>query len=502
MKRNALWPFVCLFLHASLSFAQDQPEPAPSTPAPAPAAPYASATPAHMWEIGLHGGHFANIGDIDFAPSLAGGFHVRRALDYIFSIRGDFMYGILNSKDGGNGNIVNYSTKWLSGAAQCVISINNMKWDKPTRKWNLYALVGLGVNKFDVNYDKIGILGEQHYDSDITAQMEGGFGAAIHVSKRFNIGLEHKAMIVFGGSADLLDAFDNENFNRTSFRDIPNYTSLRLNFNIGNSESKAEPLYWINPLDAVLTDVSEMKARPKFDLTDTDEDGVIDMIDQEPNTPENAPVDTRGIALDSDSDGVKDYQDKEPYSPPGYIIDQEGVAQKPAYVTDEQLDNAIDGKLKEYAISEKDAANGGIGGRGLADWFLPMIHFDLDEYVIRRVDYGHMSSIAYVMKSNPNMKVAVTGFTDQTASEEYNNMLSYNRAKSAIEFLVKSHNIPRERLILTYNGEKNNLVPSAGANFMNRRVEFKVASTEQEMPIPAVPASEKKKFKGNKSDGY
>ncbi len=63
-----------------------------------------------------------------------------------------------------------------------------------------------------------------------------------------------------------------------------------------------------------------LKQRPKFDLTDSDGDGVIDMTDQEINTAAGCPVDTRGITLDSDGDGVVDCKDEEPYSPPGYEV--------------------------------------------------------------------------------------------------------------------------------------------------------------------------------------
>ena len=57
-----------------------------------------------------------------------------------------------------------------------------------------------------------------------------------------------------------------------------------------------------------MNDIAELKARPVLDLTDSDSDGVIDMLDQEVDTPSGAPVDTRGVALDSDGDGVADYK--------------------------------------------------------------------------------------------------------------------------------------------------------------------------------------------------
>jgi OOP family OmpA-OmpF porin len=113
---------------------------------------------------------------------------------------------------------------------------------------------------------------------------------------------------------------------QTNNNDISHYTNVRLGINLGNFDKVTEPLYWLNPLDAQMNDIAALKQRPVFDLTDTDQDGVIDMLDQEMETVAGAPVDTRGVALDSDGDGIADHKDKEPYSPPGYVVSKEGVA--------------------------------------------------------------------------------------------------------------------------------------------------------------------------------
>jgi outer membrane protein OmpA-like peptidoglycan-associated protein len=64
-----------------------------------------------------------------------------------------------------------------------------------------------------------------------------------------------------------------------------------------------------------------------------------------------------------------------------------------------------------------------------------------------------------VLKNNPEVRVAVTGHTDQTGSEGYNNVLSYNRAMAAIEFLVSQHGMAATRLVLDWAGEATAMVP-------------------------------------------
>ncbi|MCB9283775.1 MAG: OmpA family protein [Lewinellaceae bacterium] len=472
------------------------------------------ATPKYAWEVGLHGGHFFSSGDIAFTPSYGFGFHVRRALDYVFSLRLDGMYGLAQGdsrssgwridptpQDPNNGDdqLFYHKTTYASVAVHGVMVLNNLRWDKPTRKVNLYVFAGAGPTyiktalesqeKGGFSYaDVVDVPGgplSGRQTSQFVAGLEAGAGISVRISSGFNLGLEHKGATVFGKRTDLMDGIEYR------WRDIINYTNLRLNFNLRRGGKLAEPLYWVNPLDVVLNDISELKARPVLDLTDTDKDGVIDIIDQDKNSPPGAPVDTRGVPLDSDDDGIADYLDKEPYSPPGTSVDGEGVAQNPQYqnqdyVTRDELD-----RLLENAVE-----GGGGPGAAVVDWFLPMVHFNIDSYKIRESDYGNLASIANVLKSNPKIRIVVQGFTDKTASDDYNNILSYNRAQAAIDHLVNLNGIDRNRLVLQYGGESNNLVPSSGSSLMNRRVEFRVA-TKDDVEMPAPQGGTTPKVEGN-----
>ena len=474
---------------------------------PADAQDAKSYTPPHMWEVGLHVGHSFSAGDIDFDPSFSGGIHVRRALDYVFSIRGELAYQTWQGRDGedeirGPQQIVGYNGTAISGSLAGVISFNNLRWDRATadRKWNPYGYAGGGIGSASIDgirlddstIEVLELLGsgQNNFSAKNIAWGIVGAGISYKIGSKFNIGLEHQVDIPFGRQADMLDAYRNDDQPFTTYRDILQYTNIRLNFNLGGDD-KSEPLYWINPLENVITDISELQARPVFDLTDTDGDGVIDMIDAEKDSPEGAPVNTRGEALDSDGDGVADYQDEEPYSPPGYSVDGKGIAQQPEYLTKDAIQGMIDKSLEGYNTNKN----------AIADWFLPMIHFNLDSYSIRYSDYSALANVATVMKNNPDIRIAVKGYTDKTASDNYNQVLSYNRAKSAIDHLVQNYGVSRDRLVLNYGGENNTLVPQSGVSLMNRRVEFKVATDETEMARPDGPNAGNGSFGGNRA-GY
>jgi OmpA-OmpF porin, OOP family len=444
-----------------------------------PSSPAYNATPAHMWEFGLHAGAAMGFTDIDVVPNWGAGFHFRRALDYVFSIRGEALYSVLKNEDRQDGAT---QTDFQSGSLQMLVSFSNLRWtNKRTRMANFYGFAGGGVNHFKVKV--VNRISPQLAQVDaVQTHADLGVGIAFRLSDRFNIGFETKASMLFGKNADRLDGIDRQD------NDIFNYSSVRLNFNIGNKDKLSEPLYWVNPMDVILNDVSELKKRKEVAMTDSDGDGVIDFLDQDSDTPPNVTVDTRGIPLDSDADGVPNYLDDEPFLNPEKVAVQKG---QPTYPTSNEVRSIV-----REEMGNSPGTGTGAGAGSLANWFLPMIHFNIDSDKIRYADYGNLASIAKVMKNNPNLRVVVTGFTDKTASDTYNLDLSFKRAKTAITHLVNVHGIPRSRLILNYNGEEGTLVPTYGSTIMNRRVEFQVASgndVDMENPVPVSEKNGKKR---------
>lgn len=472
---------LCFFVATSTLYAQD-------------GGAYRSFTPADQWELGLNAGlPFIN-GDIDAKfPGIGAGLHVRKSLDNVFSVRASVLYAQTKNEGGDNDTRKSEMSPWLSGSAQLVAAVNNMRFNKPYRKVLVNVFAGLGINQFTTNFENVpqaSGASTNEYKSDLNAHVEVGAGLGFRISPRFNIGLEHQVITVFGRSADLLDSDQNVGRNVTTFRDFLHYPNLRLNFNIG--KGKAEPAYWVNPLAQVSDAIAALEARPVYDPTDTDGDGVIDAIDQEINSPAGARVDSRGVTLDSDGDGVPDYKDKEPYSPPGFPVNADGVAQVPKPITEADVNRIVDAKIAQIKLPDV-----------MGNWFLPSTNFNTGRSEIRTTEYEKLYQVATVMKNNPGIKIVVTGHTDATGSEANNNVLSYNRAKSAIDFLVSQHGISRDRLILNWAGESQKLVPATGSNSTNRRAEFRVAKGEKEMDPPA-PATDGRKgnMQGNKDAGY
>ena len=545
-----------------------------------------SAKPRSAWELGIHSGHFLIEGDVDRRiPSGFGvGLHLRKAVQYAFSLRLDLFYGqaygidaqVWKHAEQGGGlvepvfddyeNTAGWFPKTLTHygfiALQTQMNIGNILFHQDQNRWNWYAGVGFGLDTHQTMLDLYNRSGNPYntaniqslgYDDNIRDERimikkevdnlydgtyetpgykkEGIFRVAdtynIHLlltanmgisrklNRRVNLSLEHQAMIT---DNDYLDGLKYRSSDDQSNNvDVGHYTSLRLAINLGNLKKHSEPLYWLNPLDATLSDIAELKQRPVLDLTDSDGDGVVDMLDMEPDSPVGAQVDTRGITLDSDGDGIADFEDAEPFSAPGYSTNTQGVAQVPE-------DRVSEEKVRTI-VREVIGSEGVVPGKtsGNPDWFLPMIHFDLDKSHIKPEFIGQLKHIADIMKKYPDMCVTAQGHTDVRNSNSYNDMLSYLRAEAAIQFLVDNHGISRDRLKLMYGGETLPLVPGLPEHhniskememkqYMNRRVEFRTCQTEdydmtkpgdtevgQDSSGSSRPGS---KYSGNTNSGY
>ena len=403
-----------------------------------------SSKPKHSWEFGLHFGHFLIDGDInrDIPGGWGVGLHLRKAFNYVLSLRGSVFYGMTrgikkepafhrnveNANGIGGGLVENvftaydpntggpgvwfpsYETRYISADISAILNIGNLLFHKERNKWNIYMGVGVGVDTHEAMLDLLGadnapyenIINQVGWTRDKfnssagRSEIEGklrdiydgtyetkGFqkdgifrigddlnvqiifipmvGFSRKINKRINIGIEHQ---VFISDNDYLDGLKfRTSADQSNNLDVGHYTNVRIGINIGNFKKVTEPLYWVNPLDQAFNDLAIAKNQTQIDLVDEDNDGVIDIIDQELDTPEDCPVDTRGILLDSDGDGIADCEDREPFSRPGCQIDEYGIAQcDDGFIKEEDIDKLMDIRLEKFKTSYAYVfTNGGVG---------------------------------------------------------------------------------------------------------------------------------------------
>jgi outer membrane protein OmpA-like peptidoglycan-associated protein len=201
----------------------------------------------------------------------------------------------------------------------------------PTRKTTLNAVKALLDGTYETLADNHGPRRPKLFGKTLKPSGTIGVGAAFKLGKRINIAIEDRHTFI---KDDLLDGQrwqEQARGDAVMTRDFDSYNmlSLGLNYNIG--AKSVEPLWWLNPLDYVYGDLpNRIKDQFKVKLNDGDGDGVIDQMDQEPNTPAGCPVDSHGVTADRDGDGVPDCKDKELITPTQcQPVDADGIGKCP-----------------------------------------------------------------------------------------------------------------------------------------------------------------------------
>jgi outer membrane protein OmpA-like peptidoglycan-associated protein len=115
------------------------------------------------------------------------------------------------------------------------------------------------------------------------------------------------------------------------------------------------------------------------------------------------------------------------------------------------------------------------------------IFFDLDKYTLRPESVNELERLVKLMKDNPTMKIEISGHTDTRGSAEHNRVLSENRAKAVVDYLI-DHGVSKDRLQYAGYGETQPIIPDSEIykeksktkreemHQENRRTEFKILS--------------------------
>lgn len=168
---------------------------------------------------------------------------------------------------------------------------------------------------------------------------------------------------------------------------------------------------------------------------DTDGDGVIDKLDQCPDTPVGVKVDEVGCPLDTDKDGVYDYLDKCPDTPIELKVDKDGC---PIKVT----------------INLN-------------------VLFDFNKSDVKPKYHDEIKRVADYMNAYPWEKATLEGHTDSKGTDAYNEKLSQRRVDAIKNYLVEKFGISADRLTAVGYGESKPIATNdtEEGRQLNRRVQ-------------------------------
>lgn len=107
------------------------------------------------------------------------------------------------------------------------------------------------------------------------------------------------------------------------------------------------------------------------------------------------------------------------------------------------------------------------------------IYFDFDSYKLKEESTVEIDKVFKFLKKNPEVKIEISGHTDDVGSKEYNKELSEKRAKAVYDRLIEKGIDPAQVSYKGYGMERP-LVESGTAKEKekNRRIEFEVVEKE------------------------
>lgn len=343
-----------------------------------------------------------------------------------------------------------------------IVNLSNL-WKLDSKRWSWSFIAGIGNNYLDVTlYDEndTSIL-EYGKDSRISSlYVDAAFDLKYRINKRFDIAFRPTVNLNY---VDIFDAAISSKNNYETYLS----THLGLVYKFGKEERNA---IWANNEDI---------GDERFQVVDTDEDGVIDDVDKEPDTPSEAMVYGSGVSIDSDMDGIPDYEDKCPFI--------KGIEANNGCPEDRDGDGVFD--YDDVCPDVKGVAeNLGCPKTNAADditnrifLLAKSIYFKTNSDQITSDSYSILNEIANIMLQYPNTQFMIDGHSDNTGAPSYNLYLSKKRAASVEKYLT-SKGVKNERLYPEGYGMEN---PTHSNNTYegrkkNRRVEINYIQPDSE----------------------
>ncbi|SHF87933.1 OmpA-OmpF porin, OOP family [Flavobacterium fluvii] len=323
-----------------------------------------------------------------------------------FGLKADFGYNSFQEETGS----VDFDTKLYRVAVQGVINAGRvLNFEDWTNTIGLLFHAGVGVAQLEdqnsAGKDKIG-------------NFIGGVTGQIRLSDRFALTGDFTTIVT--AKQDL--NFDGSNFNGTSGLQGFLFTGTAgLTYYLGKNTKHADWVV-INVTDELENKLAALEAK---------------------------------LTQDTDNDGVADFKDEEPNSAPGAVVNTKG---KTIVVKDAQ------GTVVKTESDLKTLINGGYVG----------VYYDFNKSTPTGDSTGNIDFILTYLRNNPSANVEITGYADEIGSTSYNNTLSNARANNVKETLVKA-NIDASRLTIVGAGEDTSVSKdSDAARSLVRKVTFKI----------------------------
>jgi hypothetical protein len=475
------------------------------------------AMPRNQWEIGVKGGLPFGSTDVRYwGPTGGFGLHLRKAIGYVFSLRGEFDWLRIKGLNFEPSGDYASNTAWTSQGytpgvdhvfynyrstineltIQGVVTLNNIRFHKTKTGFNVYGLAGVGLSRYNTFVNTHNSSGNYAaaFDAIFSQYTNGGFTYSNRkaIKKAIKSAMTGKfdtqaqedpgqpklggwpvypvIVLGVGGAYKLNNKFNLALEYKHTFikTDLLDGQQWQENGVTQTAQTRDFDSYGFLSL-GLNYNIGNKAVEPLWWLNP------LDYAYSEINAPRHMKM-PKPILDDSDGDGVTDQFDLEPNTPKGCPVDTHGVSRdtdgdgvpdcKDKELITPTICQPVDadgvGKCPEPQCCKDIKAmldSGNYGGPkskcNIGD--LPSITFKGRAVMLSKDGKALLASVAEKMRNNPNCKVAVVGYGESSKAAQ---QLSWDRVNEVIKYLVEKEGVSADRFIFRYgqNGGDENTI--------------------------------------------
>ena len=342
--------------------------------------------------------------------SLISGIHADLAIRYMFNdkfgLRFKGGYNDINADT--EASTQDFNSTYFQSSLETVFNLGSiLDFQNWTNGFNLQFYTGLGAGLLlpDDNFRD---------DEDLVFSAVAGFTPMFRISNSVSLKFDVMAIANFGQD------YNWDGISTTTTRAVDGImfnTSVGLNIALGKNKRNID---WYHVYNNDLTELALLRQELdelKEKMIDSDQDGVLNFLDREPNTINGVEVNTKGIAVDRNQNGIPD--------------ELENFIQT-TFVTKTELEE-----------SKKEFANE-VFRELLTEGYIN-VYFGFDSVIPEGASINDINSVVLFLKQKPNEKIELIGYTDAVGNKAYNEKLSERRAKYINDILV-SEGIDQSRI--------------------------------------------------------
>lgn len=315
---------------------------------------------------------------------------------------------------------------------------------------NLQAVANLGrIMNFETWTNTFGLLGHTGFGygqlksegkpfTDKMLNFMAGVTGQVRLGNR--VALTGDFSTILNAQQDM--AFDgNSSIAGRGFQGMMFQGTVGLTFYLGGAQKHADWYAMDSMLQQKIDELEGRLATIETGLTDSDQDGIADMFDAEPNSMAGVAVDSKGRTIDRNNNGIAD-----------------------------ELETYFDNK---YGTASGSTASGASVEALINDGYVN-VYFDFNSTKPTAESVSGINFLVKYLNANPSASADVIGYADEIGDAQYNKTLSQKRAESVKQILVDS-GVNASRLKIVANGEDASVNKSSKeARQIVRRVTFKI----------------------------